>query len=655
MSSEDQEEILDDSEVSSQENINILAITDRDNILSLIRETDQRFDFLNFLTISHDDDYLVRIDQADIVFIECRIVGIFADLQTIRNIRKKSPMIPIVVISENQDSEFVLIAFNEGISDYVSVKITKEILAAKFKAFYKYAQSARFVEIQNEHLVSTMKSLRIANDDLKQEATNRIIAEAEMDMAEEVAKAHAQSKEILDSLKDGFFTINHDLQIGATTSRACKELFKQNIGGKRIGKVLNLKDNAEEQFELILEQMFENILPLDVNLSLLPKKVETNDSRILGLYYTPILDLHENPEKIVVVASDITSTVLEQREMADRISLNQTLINILNNYESFNSFLVQYKEDLAKITIQKSEQVVLRILHTLKGNTAIFGLEKIAKRIHAMESELAEIDKKDFFNLAQKFDRELAGSMKQFLDNNKGVLHIDYDKKQIEHYKIEKFHIEHLYQIAEKIPQDLSDEMKTVLDFHKRDPIYLYTTVFMNTVRKLTEVLDKKIRLDIEGQDLRIDREKANDVIRNLVHLINNACDHGIESEIVRKEKGKSDIGNIFLRFNETPDLDLSIEICDDGKGIDTEKLLGKAIELKIWSEEEAKTKTQDEIYKLMFVDELSTTSEVSQVSGRGVGLSALKQAIDKAKGSIEITSKVDEGTTFHIKIPGVF
>ncbi len=168
-------------------------------------------------------------------------------------------------------------------------------------------------------------------------------------------------------------------------------------------------------------------------------------------------------------------------------------------------------------------------------------------------------------------------------------------------------------------------------------------------VRQASRLTGKQIELSIEGQDLQIDRDLLNGMLDPLMHLLRNAVDHGIENEEQRVAAGKSAIGSIALSFKYDKNF-ISIECRDDGAGLNLEAIRSKAIDRGLIS---ASTElTEDELKQLIFQPNFSTRSEVTQVSGRGVGMDAVMNAVRGLGGSLHIDTLKDLGSVFHIQLP---
>lgn len=174
---------------------------------------------------------------------------------------------------------------------------------------------------------------------------------------------------------------------------------------------------------------------------------------------------------------------------------------------------------------------------------------------------------------------------------------------------------------------------------------------FPRVVRDLSRELSKKISLDIEGAETELDRTIIDEIGDPLIHLIRNSADHGIEGPEERRKMGKPEEGTIKLKAYHDGN-NVVIEVSDDGKGIDTEGVLKKALDAGLLSEEKAAKLTEKQILPFLFEAGFSTKKEITDVSGRGVGLDVVKTKIESLGGSIDVQMKKGEGTTFSISLP---
>jgi two-component system, chemotaxis family, sensor kinase CheA len=174
---------------------------------------------------------------------------------------------------------------------------------------------------------------------------------------------------------------------------------------------------------------------------------------------------------------------------------------------------------------------------------------------------------------------------------------------------------------------------------------------FPRVVRDVAKLRNKDIGLEIAGQNTDLDKGILDSLAEPLAHLIRNAADHGIESSADRLAAGKPARGTVSLDAYHKGD-QVVIEVVDDGCGIDREKVIRAAIRRGLLKEEDRARLNEEEAHHLLFTPGFSTAEEVTEISGRGVGLDVVKAALDNLKGTIEIESTLGKGTTFRLMVP---
>ena len=170
-------------------------------------------------------------------------------------------------------------------------------------------------------------------------------------------------------------------------------------------------------------------------------------------------------------------------------------------------------------------------------------------------------------------------------------------------------------------------------------------------VRDLSADLGKQVTIDLEGGDVELDREMIEMVRDPLTHIIRNSIDHGIEAPEDRKMAGKSETGVVSIAARQSGNK-ISIVITDDGRGLDEERIVAKAISKNIITREQSEVMSREERLQLVFEPGLSTAEQVSSVSGRGVGLDVVRDNLEKVGGSIKVTSTPGHGSLFYLQIP---
>lgn len=212
-------------------------------------------------------------------------------------------------------------------------------------------------------------------------------------------------------------------------------------------------------------------------------------------------------------------------------------------------------------------------------------------------------------------------------------------------FESQSFHeqIEYL----ERITTNLHESVMKV----RMVPIESVVNKFPRMIRDLSRKLNKNMELYMSGEDTELDRTVVDQIGDPLQHLLRNSADHGLESAEVRKQRGKPEKGAIYLNaFQEGNNV--IIEVSDDGNGIDTEKVKEKAIERGVVTPEHAENMSQKEIIDLLFMPSFSMAKQITDISGRGVGLDVVRSNIEALGGDVEVDSKLGEGSKFTVRLP---
>ena len=182
-------------------------------------------------------------------------------------------------------------------------------------------------------------------------------------------------------------------------------------------------------------------------------------------------------------------------------------------------------------------------------------------------------------------------------------------------------------------------------------PIESVVSKFPRMIRDMQKSLGKKMELHMTGEETELDRTVVDEIGDPLMHLLRNAADHGLESGEVRVQRGKPEVGNIYLDAYQDGN-NVVIEVRDDGNGIDVAKVRDKAISRGTITAEQAENMSDKEIVDLLFLPSFSTKEQVSEISGRGVGLDVVKSKIEALSGEVEVKTKLGEGSTWIVRLP---
>ncbi len=182
-------------------------------------------------------------------------------------------------------------------------------------------------------------------------------------------------------------------------------------------------------------------------------------------------------------------------------------------------------------------------------------------------------------------------------------------------------------------------------------PIETVVQKFPKMIRDLSKQLNKKITLKMSGEETELDRTVVDEIGDPLMHLLRNSADHGLETPDVRAQRGKPEEGTVFLNAYQDGNT-VVIEVGDDGNGINVDAVRQKAIERGTITAEQAENMDDKDIVNLLFLPSFSTAKQVTDISGRGVGLDVVKSKIESLSGEVDVKTKLGEGSTFTIRLP---
>ncbi|MBI3184273.1 MAG: response regulator [Myxococcales bacterium] len=231
---------------------------------------------------------------------------------------------------------------------------------------------------------------------------------------------------------------------------------------------------------------------------------------------------------------------------------------------------------------------------------------------------------------------------RQALDQLEGDLHLLRDDS----FRFVRRHLDGL--------NTLHGNLALMADSVAEARLVLLSTVFEafpRAVRDISRQLDKEVELRVENTGMGVDRSMVGDVRDALVHLVRNAVDHGIEPTDARLSLGKPQVGRLSVRVRADGDM-LHLEVEDDGRGIDTERLKALAVAKRLISQAQAASYTERQALELIFLPGFTTREQVSDLSGRGVGMDVVRRKVEGLGGSVQVTSRVGLGTTVQLRLP---
>jgi len=370
----------------------------------------------------------------------------------------------------------------------------------------------------------------------------------------------------------------------------------------------------------------------------------------------------------ITINEAIVDIVLESVDLLTGMLLevkNSSAMNISPNLESFDStdlvgrienlkskFETIGNKSLGEILIEKGE-----LNHEDVKKGLIDQQKDPAKRIGEILLEKKAVKSKEIISALRdqrrfgKRDSEL--NIK--VDTNKLDTLVDMTGELVIAHAILRRHIQTISEKDQTLHKNLNQILQITSTLQKTTmsmrmiPIRNTFRKMVRLVRELSRASGKEVGLKMKGAGTEIDRTMVDELYEPMVHMIRNAVDHGIEDPAQREKTGKSARGTVELRASHRGG-NLVIEIEDDGRGLDKNRILEKALSRNLVENES--NLSESEIFDFIFHPGFSTAREITDISGRGVGMDVVKKAIEKLLGRIEILSTPGSGTTFIIRLP---
>ncbi|MCE9573827.1 MAG: Hpt domain-containing protein [Deltaproteobacteria bacterium] len=440
---------------------------------------------------------------------------------------------------------------------------------------------------------------------------------------------------VLDNVAQGFMTIDARGVLASERSAIVDRWFGEPAPGATFADLVRPHNpDFATWFPLAFEAVTDDCLPLELALDQLPRQLVTA-ARTYGIAYSPILD-GEKVVQLLVIVSDVTEHLIREqaeREQREMVTLFQ---RISADRAGFEEFLAETSAMVASLATPGDPVVERRVIHTLKGNSGIYGLDGYAALCHAVEGELAE-------HAAPVDD----GQRARLTDGWKAVVTRANTLLGGVQRDIAEVRRDELVRLADKARAGVSSrDLAAVLVAWTHDPVQRQFERLGHHGRSLARRLGKgEIRIDAPDTTLRLETNRWAGFWSALVHAVRNAIDHGLEDEATRAAAGKPAAGTLQFAASQTPD-SLTIEVRDDGRGIDWAAIRSRAERLGLPHQ------SQDDLVEAMFADGVSTREQATSTSGRGVGMSALRQAVRDLDGRIVIASAPGAGTTLRFMFP---
>lgn len=450
------------------------------------------------------------------------------------------------------------------------------------------------------------------------------------DRTTKLATRNEDLRRVLDNVEQGFLTIDRDGHMSdersliitrwlgdAEEDETFWDCLERAVPGMRV------------QLELGWEQVISDALPLEVALSQMPQRVEVA-GRQLSLAFKPIQELDGSFARTLVVLSDVTAILDRERAERDKNEILQLFSRVLADPAGSMEFFAEANDLVQQVVSRAADPAnVRRFIHTLKGNAGLMGLSSIVLLCHSVEDELADgrsqVSDDSARRLLECWQRVSSKVSTLLGDSDSPGIHID----QEEYRRI-------LAAIGNGTPRD---EIRNLVEAWRLESTEVRLRRLAEQAHALAKRLGKgPIRVRTQSHHLRLDPARWKQVWATIPHLVRNAVDHGLESREEREARGKDPTATLELRTRIEAGR-LFIEVQDDGKGIDWHAVREAA------QARGMATATQEDLEAALFTDGLTTRSYVTETSGRGVGMAALRATVEALAGKVAIVSTSGQGT----------
>jgi len=557
-------------------------------------------------------------------------------------------------------------------------------------------------ELTSQNLFSvTVSSLRsykhITHLNEYQEKLEKMVEER----TQELAHSRAGMKIILDNIQLGIVIVNPDRTINQEYSQFMHKLFREEniIAGQPFESVYFWEKEREKDRKLVerwLGMVFNGTFEWNLIADLGPKLIQYKSGNDIIYYqnsYHPII--HDNKVTALMVnTSDVTQQKkleIAIKEQEDAYSQEIEIISVIisQDREEFGKYLEKSDELLASAfksleILKKNENdfetcnQLFRKMHSLKGNSRAYSMKRLGKLAHEIEDILSDIRSQEITLQSELVNGKIAVKVMELkFDKMNSILTKAFEiyekvvmEKEKNFGKIRKnansitLDVEKLDQILKKchILEDTAVKFKLIIapgiKALKRN-IYQLTLLnldvaynrFEKILNDVAELCGKDALFETRGDSIYLKETAHNLIVNSLIHMIRNAVDHGLETPDQREAMGKPAKGKIILETKQG-DEEIKIQIQDDGAGLDPSSIIKKALSKDLIKEEEVPNMTKEEILQLILLPGFSSVEQVSEISGRGVGMDVVVDAVNQLGGSLDIQSDIKMGTTFTIILP---
>ena len=458
------------------------------------------------------------------------------------------------------------------------------------------------------------------------------------DMMQRIEQRNRDMSRVLDNVSEGLVTIDTAGVMSSERSQALTTWFGPAEPGQTLWAYLSpINANTAECIRVSFEMLLEDVLPIELSLEQMPKRLVRGE-RTWELGYCPIYEA-EKIVNLLVVVDDATERLKTEQAEAEQRAFIAIIELILKDRNGTASFIEEASKLVNEIAgdAPVPRDLLTRQLHTLKGNAGIFGLKPLAALCHELEDKLIA----DSGEGLAKADRERLQAAWRYWTERLAVFLNDGNERKISIRASE--YEQMLVAVIKNVPHLKLAEMLARL---RLEPTHERLARLGEQASALAARLDKgQLSVSVEDNGVRVPSEDWQSFWSSLVHVVRNAVDHGLEGSQERSRAGKGGAPSLSLS-SRYADNSIIVEIADDGRGIDWARVAEKAESRGLPSA------NAEQLKQALFADGFSTRDEVTELSGRGVGLAAARAECERLGGKVEVESQLGQGTLFRFRMP---
>jgi len=439
---------------------------------------------------------------------------------------------------------------------------------------------------------------------------------------------------VLDSMGEGLLSADLEGRLLAERSKAVTAWFGEPSSAEtKVADFLFPDDpRGRTAFTMAFGQLVEDILPFELNEAQMPRRI-VRDDRHFDIAYRQVFEAGTF-RKILLVVSDVTEKVASERAGREAKEHEAVIAGLLRDKSGFRRGIQECEQLLVDIVSETDLTTLKRKVHTLKGNASICGFASVAELCHKIEDRMAEAGgafaASDGAELTTLWRSRLRG-VEEYLSGDAAEM---LEVHEAQHSAL-------LSALRER--RDYGEIISFVTSWTwGRTSEYL--TRLRAQAERVASRLDKPIQVTVEHGALRVPPAYLDGFWPSLMHVVRNAVDHGIEATEAREAAGKDRIGHLRLITRIEEGTRFVIRVADDGGGIDFDAVVAAVRRRGL--------EVPADVTEALFMDGVSTREDVTDISGRGVGMGAVRAACIEAGGTLRVRSARGEGTDFEFSFP---